>query len=59
MFNIVMMLFYIYNLIVRGGGFELLNVSIKNSKEYRVIRVLTLLLLRGLHIFLVKIIQEI
>ena len=59
MFNIVMMLFYIYNLIVRGGGFELLNVSIKNSKEYQVIRVLTLLLLRGLHIFLVKIIQEI
>lgn len=35
MFNIVMMLFYIYNLIVRGGRFELLNVSIKNSKEYQ------------------------
>ena len=24
-----------YNLIVRGEGFELLNVSIKNSKEYQ------------------------
>jgi len=35
MFNIVMMLFYVNNLIIRGGGFELVNVSIKNSKKYQ------------------------
>lgn len=47
MFNIVMMLFYIYNLIVGEGEFKFVNVSIKNSKKYR-------LSYKGLNITIVK-----